>query len=148
MVSLSGAGEFRRAIERNPFCVNDGHTPMRLTASIGVSASESPSKLMSADILVQECDLAMYQAKQSGKNCVSVWESSDTSSPAGATAAARLSRVSDDANRRRLHDTPFRKFSIQRVMISRCTFPPSVFRASSTVLRPILSRRESIRAST
>ena len=55
----------------------------RLTVSIGVAEFVEPSPEMSADDLLVDSDLAMYAAKEAGKDRYSVAAAADQSAPAG-----------------------------------------------------------------
>ena len=68
------AERIRRAIEETPLMLNDRHTQVRLTASIGVAAWEPTSEPTTSETLVEKADSAMYQSKRAGKNRVVVWE--------------------------------------------------------------------------
>ncbi len=55
-----------------PFMINE--TALRVTASIGVTFYPQKEQNADADLLVRQADLAMYHAKQSGKNRFHVFD--------------------------------------------------------------------------
>jgi diguanylate cyclase (GGDEF)-like protein len=59
--------KIRQVVEEHPFALAAGELPKSLTISVGVASSnEEPS----ADALIQKADVALYRAKESGKNRV------------------------------------------------------------------------------
>jgi diguanylate cyclase (GGDEF)-like protein len=61
----------RRAISARP--VQHDKTQIPVTASIGVAVCEPGSAIQSIALLVKAADLALYNAKHSGRNCVRVF---------------------------------------------------------------------------
>jgi diguanylate cyclase (GGDEF)-like protein len=46
-----------------------------VTASLGISTLNPCGEVSIAQQLIKEADLALYQAKREGRNCVKVWSS-------------------------------------------------------------------------
>jgi diguanylate cyclase (GGDEF)-like protein len=44
-----------------------------VTASLGVSTLDPSTTIVTTQQLIKEADLALYQAKREGRNCVKVW---------------------------------------------------------------------------
>lgn len=65
------AETIRRAIEARPIPI--GNTPLAVTASIGVASFETGCPITQIAHLVKCADLAVYNAKHSGRNCVRVF---------------------------------------------------------------------------
>jgi diguanylate cyclase (GGDEF)-like protein len=65
------AETIRRSLEARP--VPAGGKTLRVTASIGVASWEPGSPLKTTAHLVKAADLAVYNAKKSGRNCVKVF---------------------------------------------------------------------------
>jgi diguanylate cyclase (GGDEF)-like protein len=65
------AESIRRAIAARP--VNVGSTNFPITASIGVACLEAGSPFRDPSHLLKAADLAVYNAKRSGRNCVRVF---------------------------------------------------------------------------
>ncbi len=65
--SLKVIERCRKAIEQKAMPV-DGHEPLVITVSVGVSESISGNK--NVQVLFKECDKALYQAKNQGRNLV------------------------------------------------------------------------------
>jgi diguanylate cyclase (GGDEF)-like protein len=59
----------------------------RLTLSFGLSTWHGPADVPSE--LLRQADMALYEAKQNGRNCLMVWEASDPQAPDIAEAAER-----------------------------------------------------------
>jgi diguanylate cyclase (GGDEF)-like protein len=76
------AESIRRAIAARP--VNVGTTNLPITASIGVACLEPGSPFREPAHLLKAADLAVYNAKRSGRNCVRVF----TLPPASSKSAA------------------------------------------------------------
>jgi diguanylate cyclase (GGDEF)-like protein len=66
------AETIRRSLEARPVSVAPGKA-LRVTASIGVATWEPGSPLTSPAQLVKAADLAVYNAKHGGRNCVKVF---------------------------------------------------------------------------
>jgi diguanylate cyclase (GGDEF)-like protein/putative nucleotidyltransferase with HDIG domain len=64
----SFAERLRKALENTSIKVATSNTPIRATMSLGVACF--PSDGTTAEELIQRADLAMYQAKLKGRNCV------------------------------------------------------------------------------
>jgi len=62
------AERIRRAVEE--FLFDEDETPTRITVSAGVATYPSTRGVDSVDELVRAADVALYQAKDQGKNCV------------------------------------------------------------------------------
>jgi diguanylate cyclase (GGDEF)-like protein len=75
----------RRAIETKP--VQYGALSIPVTASFGVAIYEPGCPFRMVSQLVKAADLAVYNAKHSGRNCVKVFSVS-TPAPAPKPAAA------------------------------------------------------------
>jgi diguanylate cyclase (GGDEF)-like protein/PAS domain S-box-containing protein len=60
------ANRLCRGIESHPFIIND--QPRKITISVGVAETENGA--MSIDELFSHADVALYTAKQAGRNCV------------------------------------------------------------------------------
>ena len=55
---------------REPFYLGEGQKPFAITCSIGLAQGQRPS----AEELLRDADVALYQAKASGRNCFVVFE--------------------------------------------------------------------------
>lgn len=66
------AETIRRTLEARPVPVAPGKA-LRITASIGVASWEPGSPLTAAAQLIKAADLAVYNAKHGGRNCVKVF---------------------------------------------------------------------------
>lgn len=66
------AETIRRTLEARPISVAPGKA-LRVTASVGVASWEPGSPLTNAAQLVKAADLAVYNAKHGGRNCVKVF---------------------------------------------------------------------------
>jgi len=73
------AERIRAAIERRIMFASAGQT-LRVTVSVGVS-SYRPGDQPSADWLVKEADMALYEAKRAGRNVVRAFEAMEPASP-------------------------------------------------------------------
>jgi|GEM_PF-205244 len=62
------AERLRQAVEAGSFQVSTSHTPIQVTMSIGIATF--PADADEANSLVHEADIAVYQAKLNGRNCV------------------------------------------------------------------------------
>ena len=62
------AERLRRAVSE--FVFNSDGKPLKITVSVGVATFPATKGLDSVDDLVRAADLAMYRAKDRGKNCV------------------------------------------------------------------------------
>ena len=80
------AESIRRAIAARP--VNVGATNLPITASIGVACLETGSPFREPAHLLKAADLAVYNAKRSGRNCVRVFSLAPKAAPAPGTASA------------------------------------------------------------
>jgi diguanylate cyclase (GGDEF)-like protein len=81
--AAQAAQRVRSEMTQNPFLLSDGST-IQVTISIGVAA-KSEDSLAGADSLIHSADQALYQAKRSGRNCVSPADPAILqASPAGA----------------------------------------------------------------
>jgi diguanylate cyclase (GGDEF)-like protein len=67
-MALRVAERIRRAVSEFSFNAED--KPTRITVSVGVATYPSATGLETVDDLVRAADLAMYSAKDRGKNCV------------------------------------------------------------------------------
>jgi diguanylate cyclase (GGDEF)-like protein len=76
------AETIRRAVCAKPLQHNN--TPISVSASIGVAAYEAGGPLASAAQLIKAADLALYNAKNSGRNCVRVFTFKAQAKPAAA----------------------------------------------------------------
>jgi diguanylate cyclase (GGDEF)-like protein len=76
------AESIRRAIAARP--VNIGPTNLPITASIGVACFERDSPFKEPAHLLKAADLAVYNAKRSGRNCVRVFTLPPAPKPAAA----------------------------------------------------------------
>lgn len=92
------AERLRRAIERTPFASPTLTTPLRATACFGIATF--PDSGDSVDQLIHQADVALYQAKARGKNCVVsaseltlLPEGEDENSPSDYQAAFALSTL-------------------------------------------------------
>jgi len=65
------AERLRKALEEARFQVKTSRTPIGATMSLGVACF--PSDAITLDDLIQRADMAMYQAKVKGRNCVVCW---------------------------------------------------------------------------
>lgn len=85
-VAAAGEGEFLRAlIAGEPFDLSDTTSPitvLNVTVSVGTATLHGASALDTPEKLVQAADLAMYAAKQSGRNCVRVFSEQSRSAAA------------------------------------------------------------------
>jgi diguanylate cyclase (GGDEF)-like protein len=63
--------KIRQVIEEHPFALAAGELPKSLTISVGVASSSAEP---SADSLIQKADVALYRAKEAGKNRVVISE--------------------------------------------------------------------------
>jgi diguanylate cyclase (GGDEF)-like protein len=77
------AEAIRRAIAAKPMVV--GSTAIPVTASIGVAVYEPGGPIRTPAMLIKAADLAVYNAKRSGRNCVRVLA---LQQPAPSTATA------------------------------------------------------------
>jgi diguanylate cyclase (GGDEF)-like protein len=77
------AETIRRAIAARP--IQAGNIALKVTASIGVSAIEPGDPLTAPEHLLKAADLAVYNAKHSGRNCVRVFS---LKKPAASNTAA------------------------------------------------------------
>ena len=66
------AERLRKSIEDFPFEV-DGK-PVRITISLGIAAF--PGDAEEKHELIEKADMALYQAKESGRNCFCCWDES------------------------------------------------------------------------
>jgi two-component system, cell cycle response regulator len=98
------AETIRRAIATKPVHT-DGGPSVAVTASIGVAAMDADARFMLVPQFVKAADLAVYNAKHSGRNCVRVFTppprqttaaSAVTTAP-GATSAAPTSPAAPSA---------------------------------------------------
>lgn len=64
------AERVRRALETSPALWDGAAIP--ITASFGIAARGKPQRC--ADVLIREADLALYDAKHAGRNCVRIYE--------------------------------------------------------------------------
>lgn len=62
------AERIRASIEKTPFTVAGGSKSITVTASIGVATTSRAA--ISGDALFKQADAALYEAKNSGRNCV------------------------------------------------------------------------------
>jgi diguanylate cyclase (GGDEF)-like protein len=78
VVLLPGAGieqalavgeKIRKNVENNTFISKQG-IKIKLTVSVGVATLKP--KISSLEILIEEADIALYDSKQKGRNCVSL----------------------------------------------------------------------------
>jgi diguanylate cyclase (GGDEF)-like protein len=76
------AESIRRAIAARPVAI--GSTNLPITASIGVACLEPNSPFREPAHLLKAADLAVYNAKRSGRNCVRVFALAAKPSPAAA----------------------------------------------------------------
>ena len=74
----------RRAIEAKPIAFEKRSIPV--TASIGVAVYEPGCPFRHVAQLLKAADLAVYNAKHSGRNCVRVFAASPTTPPKPAAA--------------------------------------------------------------
>jgi len=88
------ADRVRRAVEDFRFLADEG--PARLTVSAGVATWPGSEGVVSVDDLVRAADLAMYRAKDLGKNRVEI-------APRGDAGALSLARSSASARRASPH---------------------------------------------
>jgi diguanylate cyclase len=70
-VASAIAESIRRAIGAKP--IMHGNVPIAVTASIGVATLEPGSPLATAAHLIKAADLAVYNAKNFGRNCVKIF---------------------------------------------------------------------------
>lgn len=70
-VVMQTSEQLRAAIEKSAIEISDGAT-IKITVSIGVSHYLPDAPL--AEELIQRADHALYQAKESGRNCVREWK--------------------------------------------------------------------------
>ncbi|NUN63910.1 diguanylate cyclase [Pseudanabaena biceps] len=71
------AEKIRREIEMLEIQHRSSDTSSYVTASLGVSTLSPHSKVLTYQQLIQEADIALYQAKREGKNQVRLWSSPD-----------------------------------------------------------------------
>lgn len=81
--ALAGAERLRHAIANRPLQGSGARSSIAVTVSIGAAAVDAFSG--TASMLLRNADEALYKAKRSGRNCVSVHES-----PRARTLAARF----------------------------------------------------------
>ena len=91
-----------RLIEALELPFEAGTDTMRISASIGVALSETNTA--SADDLVRDADVAMYQAKGAGPGAVCVYDQSMRAGLSRATAEARLRWAIDHHEIRLLYE--------------------------------------------
>jgi diguanylate cyclase (GGDEF)-like protein len=70
--AISAAEKFRRALASRPVECGDGQTTP-VTISIGIAVCDSAGLLSNAAQLIKAADLAVYAAKNAGRNCVRVF---------------------------------------------------------------------------
>ena len=80
------AETIRRAIAARP--VQAGSTVIPVTTSIGVATFEAGCRLTQATQLIKAADLALYNAKTNGRNCVRVFSIKPTPAKSAAPPAA------------------------------------------------------------
>jgi diguanylate cyclase (GGDEF)-like protein/PAS domain S-box-containing protein len=73
------AKRLREHLSSNP--VPDIGEKIFITLSIGMTSVSAPYQSVSIDLLMEQADLALYQAKQQGRNRVCVWNASGSDSP-------------------------------------------------------------------
>ena len=66
------AEKIRRTVENTPFQTNDG-IPISMTVSAGVASSGKEAEISLED-LITRADRSMYDAKESGRNCVRTYD--------------------------------------------------------------------------
>ena len=81
-VAAAIAESIRRAVSARPISAGGSNIPV--TASIGVATYEPGSPLTTAAHLLKAADLAVYNAKKGGRNCVKVINLNPTPRPAAA----------------------------------------------------------------
>lgn len=67
------AEQVRRTIKAKPIVINDEGGTLPCTASIGVATFEPGSPMTSHSHLIKAADMALYNAKNSGRDCVKVF---------------------------------------------------------------------------
>ncbi len=67
------AEKLRHKIESLSICHPSSQVTVRVTASLGISTINPSIEVSIAQQLIKEADLALYQAKREGRNCVKVW---------------------------------------------------------------------------
>jgi len=63
----------RRAVSAKPVVVDDEGKTLEVSASLGVAVFEPGSPLTTAGTLLKAADMALYNAKNAGRNCVKVF---------------------------------------------------------------------------
>jgi two-component system, cell cycle response regulator len=64
------AEQVRRAVTDTPFAVREGM--LNVSASIGGTTVDTRNPLVSTDVVVDQADAALYQAKSHGRDCVRI----------------------------------------------------------------------------
>ncbi len=78
--NVAGTEQARQRAERIRRSFDDafflGQSEVFVTASLGVSLSEHPEPVIDAETLIRDADTAMYQAKEAGRDTVSIFDAS------------------------------------------------------------------------
>ena len=73
---LHFAEKLHSILKENPITANN--EPMHLTLSIGTATYKPNAHPINIDELIRQSDLALYEAKQHGKNCTASYRADDT----------------------------------------------------------------------
>jgi len=79
------AERLRQRIADEPFAVDGAPAPLPITISLGVASTEDMT--MTADELLRRADVALYAAKDAGRDRVSTWDDDTGEGPRAASAA-------------------------------------------------------------